>query len=171
VNKYGPRSADGGVDRLLLPPDGGELWMCGKHAIGPDVGAALERANGATTVVCLNERHELDERYPAYVRWLDANVGGAAIWHPIADLHVPTLDAASGLVASIVGRLDGGNNVLMHCAAGIGRTGATAAMVAIARGFSVAEALDIVARSRPMAGPEVGAQRDLVNAYADRHHV
>ncbi len=171
MNKYGPRSADGGVDRLLLPGAGGELWMCGKHAIGPDVEAALERAHHATTVVCLNERHELDDRYVDYVNWLDANLGGAAIWHPIADLHVPTLDAATGLVASIVDRLDSGSNVLMHCAAGIGRTGTTAAMVVIARGYSVDDALAIVAESRPMAGPEVGAQRDLVNAYAERHHV
>ncbi|NOX31752.1 MAG: hypothetical protein GXP35_17160, partial [Actinobacteria bacterium] len=92
MNKYGPRSFDGGIDQVPLPGASGELWLCGKHAIGPDVDAALARANDADTVVCLNERHELEDRYPAYVSWLDGSDSERAIWHPIPDLHVPTLE-------------------------------------------------------------------------------
>ncbi|NOX31753.1 MAG: dual specificity protein phosphatase family protein, partial [Actinobacteria bacterium] len=56
--------------------------------------------------------------------------------------------------------------VLVHCAAGIGRTGTTATMVLVALGLSVGDALELVGASRPMAGPEVGAQSRLVERFA-----
>jgi len=50
---------DGGIDEIPLPPLArGRLWLCGKHAIGPDPDGLLERV-GADGVVCLNEEHEL----------------------------------------------------------------------------------------------------------------
>jgi len=55
----------------------------------------------------------------------------------------------------------------MHCAAGKGRTGMTAACVLVALGMRPEEALVQVAASRPGAGPEVGVQRDLVSAFAE----
>ncbi len=166
MKKYGPRSFDGGIDQVPLPDASGELWLCGKHAIGPDVDAALVRANDSDTVVCLNERHELEDRYPEYVVWLDASDSERVIWHPIPDLHVPTLEEAHDLVGEIVRRVTNGRKVLVHCAAGIGRTGTTATMVLIALGLSAADALEVVGASRPMAGPEVGAQSRLVERYA-----
>ncbi|MEZ5280252.1 MAG: tyrosine-protein phosphatase [Acidimicrobiales bacterium] len=175
MSKWGPRSRDGGIDRIPLPIPDGELWLCGKHAIGPDVGAAMLRANGAGTVVCLTERYELADRYPDYVAWLDTNAAdspvhgrAAAIWHPIPDLHAPSLDDAEALVTRIVDRLDDGEGVLMHCAAGIGRAGTMATLVLMAVGLNVTEALWTVGQHRPMAGPEVGAQMDLVEAFSRR---
>ena len=56
----------------------------------------------------------------------------------------------------------------MHCAAGIGRTGTMAVCVLVAFGTPLDEALRIVGEARPMAGPEVGAQRELVEAFAAR---
>ena len=64
------RSRDGGVDEIPLPADvPGRLFLCGKHAIGPDPDGLLTRV-GATTVVCLNEAYELRERFPDFVAWL-----------------------------------------------------------------------------------------------------
>ena len=57
----GARARDGGIDRLPLPDTAGALWLCGKHVVGPDPVAALARVD-ATTIVCLNERYELDDR-------------------------------------------------------------------------------------------------------------
>jgi hypothetical protein len=156
-----PRSRDGGVDRVPLPSDRGQLWLCGKHVVGPDVVEAME-AIGATDVVCLNERSELATRYPEYVAWLDA--GRGAHWHPIPDLHAPSVEDARVLVAQVRGLLDAGATVLMHCGAGIGRAGTMAAAVLMTYGIPVAEAVAIVARHRPMAGPEAGAQRELLEA-------
>lgn len=148
-------------------PEGvaGALWLCGKHAIGPDH-LALVAETAADTVVCLVERHELAVRYDAYVEWLDRERDGRAIWWPIPDLHVPPLVATVTIVGDIAARLRSGDSVLVHCAAGMGRTGTVAACVLIALGQRVEDALWCVSAARPGAGPEVGAQRELVEAFA-----
>jgi protein-tyrosine phosphatase len=164
----GPRGRDGGIDTVPLPGFAGAISLCGKHAIGPDHEAALERC-GATTVVCLVEPHELLDRYPAYVGWLREHDGGRAVWFPIHDLHAPDVDVAVGLLAQLADRVRAGEHLLIHCAAGIGRAGTIATCLLITLGMGQTESLELVAAHRPMAGPEVGAQRDLVDAIWDRH--
>lgn len=55
---------------------------------------------------------------------------------------------------------------VLHCGAGIGRAGTIAAALLMRGGLSHDEALARVASSRPMAGPEAGAQRDLLVALS-----
>ncbi len=160
------RGVDGGIDEIPLPIQPGRLWLCGKHHIGPDVERAMT-AVGASGVVCLNERHELDDRYPAYVRWLDESGPERVLWYPIPDLHAPRLDAAIELVGAIVDRLAGGERLVMHCGAGIGRAGTIGTAVLLAGGVRLDDALDTIARHRPMAGPEAGEQQALLAALAD----
>jgi protein-tyrosine phosphatase len=161
------RARDGGIDEIPLPDVAGRLWLCGKHAIGPDVDATLV-AVGASTVVCLTERHELVDRYPEYVAWLEHERGRRALWHPIPDLHAPTLSELEPLVDELVGRLATGEGLVVHCGAGIGRAGTVAVCLLVSLGVALDDALDLVAAHRPMAGPEVGAQRDVVTAHAAR---
>jgi protein-tyrosine phosphatase len=163
----GPRSVDGGIDAVPLPVATGALSLCGKHAIGPDHAAAMERAN-ATTVVCLVEAHELDERYPAYLAWLHERRGHEVVWLPVHDLHAPPLARALPFLADLVERIGRGERLLMHCGAGLGRAGTMAACLLIELGLPRDDALALVAASRPMAGPEVGSQRDLVEQVAAR---
>jgi hypothetical protein len=162
-----PRSRDGGIDEIPLPHGPGRLWLCGKHVVGPDPERVLA-ALGATTIVCLTRRHELDQRFPDYVAWLDDHVDDRAVWFPIDDLHAPSLGAVESFVADVAARLDRGEGIVMHCAAGIGRAGTVATCVLIALGLDVDAALSVVAANRPMAGPEVGAQRELVLAFKRR---
>jgi hypothetical protein len=170
----GPRSRDGGIDELPLPRGPGRLFLCGKHAVGPDPEAALVRAGApGGTIVCLNERYELDDRYPDYVAWIDRHradrhPGGRAVCFPIPDLHAPSVERVEPFVAELRRRLDGGEHLLMHCAAGIGRTGTMAVALLLTYGTDLESALAIVGAHRPMAGPEVGSQRDLVNVLASR---
>lgn len=159
------RSVDGGIDRIPVPSTSGTLWLCGKHLIGPDPVTTID-ALGVDTVVCLSQQHELVERYPHYVEWL-ANAGEHAIWHPIPDLHAPSVDEAIHLTDEILRRLDLGHNVLLHCGAGIGRAGTIAAAVLLRRGMPLDRAIETVAANRPMGGPEAGAQTDLLHALAD----
>lgn len=166
-----PRQRDGGIDRVPFPPVAAAtlpstagLSLCGKHAVAPDVGAALTRS-GAHTVVCLVERHELAARYPAYVQWLEA-AATDAVWHPVHDLHAPPLAEAQVLVDHLVHRLRRGEHLLVHCGAGIGRAGTIAACILVRLGMEEVAALAHVAAHRPMAGPEAGAQRELVSAIA-----
>ena len=158
------RSRNGGIDEVPVPGVPGRLWLAGKHLVGPDPEQALERT-GAASIVCLNERHELEDRYPAYLHWLRANPG-RAVWWPIPDLHAPPIDEVAPLLDDLLDRLARGEGLLVHCGAGVGRAGTVAAALLVRSGVDVAAALEAVAAHRPMAGPESDAQRDLVRAAA-----
>lgn len=154
------RSLDGGIDEIPIPGSG-RLWLAGKHAVAPDPEAALARS-GADVVVCLNEAHELERRYPDYVPWLERHRPDRALWHPVPDLHAPGDDEARALLVELDARLDAGAGLLVHCGAGIGRAGTVAVLVLAGRGHSLEAALDTLRAHRPMAGPEAGPQHDLV---------
>ena len=153
---------DGGIHEIPLPASAaGRLWLCGKHAIGPDPEGLMERM-GTDMVVCLNEEHELAERYPEYVSWLRAQPSERALWYPIPDLHAPGLEQFTSVLIDIVDRVVAGNRLIVHCGAGIGRAGTTAVAVLVSLAVPLDEALDRVRRHRPAAGPEAGAQLELV---------
>ncbi len=158
------RGADGGIDRIPLPITSGQLWLCGKHAIGPDPEACLARVS-ATTVVCLTERHELNDRFPTYVEWLGSIGPARALWFPIHDLGAPSLHTAVPVLDDIAARLGDDERIVMHCAAGIGRAGTMAVATLMRLGVQRVDAMSIVAAHRPMAGPEAGAQMQFLVAY------
>jgi protein-tyrosine phosphatase len=56
----------------------------------------------------------------------------------------------------------------MHCGAGIGRAGTVATGLLISCGVPLPDALHHVGACRPMAGPEAGAQTELLVALAAR---
>jgi atypical dual specificity phosphatase len=58
--------------------------------------------------------------------------------------------------------------IIVHCAGGIGRSGTVAAAVLVRAGVPIEDALITVRSNRPMAGPEVGAQQDVLREFAQR---
>lgn len=155
-------NTDGDIHEIPLPPAvTGRLWLCGKHAIGPDPEALMRRV-GADGVVCLNHEYELAERYPNYMTWLQTQPTERVLWYPISDLHAPTLEHFAPVLNDIVDRVAAGRRLIVHCAAGIGRAGTTAVAVLVSLAVPLDEAIAHVRRHRPAAGPEVGAQLDLV---------
>lgn len=163
------RSRHGGVDEIPLPVAvPGRLWLAGRRFVGPNPVAAMA-AVGASMIVCLCESFELDERYPDYVDWLDSQPpAGVAtgLWWPIPDLHAPSLESAQALVGDLAAHLERGEGILVHCGAGLGRAGTVAVALLLRLGLRLPDALAAVAEARPGAGPEVGAQRDLLDALA-----
>ena len=153
------------IDQIPLPRTEGALWLCGRNDVGPDPEAALSWA-GASTIVCLNHVDELALRYPNYVEWLRANVGGRAIWYPIANFHAPSARSVMPVVRMITERLERGEGVVMHCAAGQGRAGTMATCVLMALGESTADAVRTVASNRVFAGPGSASQWALVEGVA-----
>ena len=159
------RARDGGVDEIPIAGlPSGALFLCGKHAVAPDPEALLARV-GATTIVCLNEAHELGSRYPEFLEWLAANAPERGVHHPIPDLHADAADLTA-LVENLYGRLVNGERLVVTCGAGIGRAGTVATALLMRTGASLDDALATVRAHRPMAGPESGAQTEVLEVLA-----
>ena len=155
------------IDRIPLPTHAahGALWLCGKHAIGPDPDELVERV-GADTVVCLVESHEIRARYPDYCDWLRRHEGTRAHWRPIPDLGALPDPAMAGLVDDVVALITTGRHLIVHCGAGIGRAGTIACGVLIRLGMGLDDALGHVRSHRRLAGPEAGAQQQFLEHLA-----
>ena len=140
----------------------GSLWlgsMPGRFESWSAFEARAQRARLAL-VVCLTSRSELAELSPAYhaavvqgtfpFRWLNL---------PMPNFGVPDDPAAfRHEVEQIAAALRRGDAVLLHCAAGMGRTGSTAACVLKALGLDTQEALQRVrdAGSNPQNAQQSG---------------
>ena len=164
----GERALNGGADHIpieQLQRSEGGLWLCGKHFVGPDPDEALART-GATAVVCLCERRELDSRYPDYVNWLHENRSLRAFWSPIPDLGAPSRQEGQALVSELCHHLKSGKRLLMHCGAGLGRAGTIAIALLTSLGTDPEEATALVAARRPMAGPQSVEQTDFLATWA-----
>lgn len=96
------------------------------------------RMKGISKIICLTSLEEIEAKSPTYARALQRNhVLWQQIMFPIVDYGVPSdrtrfLD----LVTDIAAALRVGVNVLLHCAAGIGRTGTVASCVLVALGVA-----------------------------------
>lgn len=120
---------------------------------------AAATAAGVSQVACLAEAGEIARKAQAYAA---ARAGAAlpfaVIDHPVPDFGAPAEAAAfDAFITGLSGALRNGETVVIHCAAGIGRTGMAAQRVLRALGLAPDEA---AARVRAAgAQPETAAQR------------
>lgn len=88
------------------------------------------------------------------------------LYFPIENFGTPdSLHKLDDLVCRVVGMAKGGNTPVLHCWAGLGRTGMVAASCLVACGFDPVEAIRTVRRLRPRT-IENEDQEDFVIAYA-----
>lgn len=116
-------------------------------------------------IVCLTPRHELASLAPDYDAALRAGTLPARWMHlPMRDFglaaNVATFRDGIGAVAR---ELAGGEVVLLHCAAGIGRTGTAAACLLKSLGVAREDALQRVRDAG--SSPESAAQSGLIHAF------
>ena len=157
------RALHGGVDEIPTSAPG-RLFLAGKHFVGPNTESAL-KAIGATKVICLVERFELERRYDDYIVFLETDE--RALWWPVMDFHAPNVSKSAEMVDELSSLLGAGERVLVHCGAGIGRAGTLAAAVLIRDGLAVPTALERVRAARPMAGPQSSTQEALLQELFD----
>lgn len=87
-------------------------------------------------------------------------------WFPIQDYHVPTsMQGLMELVHSILMLAEQGHTQIIHCRAGLGRTGLVASACLAARGYSAKEAFGHVRSARPGC-VETAAQEAYVHEFA-----
>jgi len=146
---------------------GGALWlgsMPGRFEAWSDFEIEAARA-GLALVVCLTPRDELAELSP---RYHSAVAQGAVAFRwmhvPMRNFGVPEDGAAFRRdVHGIAAALRHGDSVLLHCAAGIGRTGSAAACVLKALGATTEEALERVRAAG--SNPQNATQSGLVDWF------
>lgn len=146
----------------LPPPVPGNLWlgsMPGRFEAWSAFERQAQRA-GLALVVCLTPRDEVAELSPDYH---DAVTQGHVPFRwmavPMRNFGLPEDRAAfRRQVEEIAHALRQGDAVLLHCAAGIGRTGSAAACVLKALGVETEEALQRVrdAGSNPQNAQQSG---------------
>lgn len=147
---------------LLPPPVAGSLWLAGMPGRFEPWSSFESRARRASLglVVCLTPRSEMAELSPTYHA---AMVQGTL---PFRWLHLPMPNfgtpedpvAFQQGVQQIAQALRQGDAVMLHCAAGLGRTGSTAACVLKTLGLETQEALQRVrdAGSNPQNAQQSG---------------
>lgn len=128
-------------------PDGisGKLYlhsMPGRYEPFDQAVAAI-RLRGISQVICLVSSDEIDAKSPDYARLLRSNhLPWRQEMFPIVDFGVPRDRMAFfSLAERTASSLRGGANILVHCGAGVGRTGLLAASVLILFGLPLAEAV------------------------------
>jgi protein-tyrosine phosphatase len=139
--------------------------LCALRDVADDPGAALA-STGATTIVCLNQRAELERRAPTYLEWIEAHREVQSLWFPIRNFHAESADATMPLLQLVVDRLERGEGVIMHCAMGQGRAGTMAVCLLMLLGSTRDHALRTVAEHRVFAGPGEWSQWALVDDVA-----
>jgi predicted protein tyrosine phosphatase len=153
---------------LALPaPVSGRLWltsMPGRFETWQEF-CTEATAHGIEGLVCLNPLHEVASGSPQYH---NAITGGALPWRwrhlPMRDFGLAAgEDRFRAEVIEVADELSAGAVLVLHCAAGIGRTGTVAACLLKHLGCSKSEALQRVRAAG--SNPESSAQSGLIDSF------
>lgn len=121
---------------------------------------------GVGHVVCLVPEAEIARKSPDYLEAMQRNQLPAKLWRcDIPDYGLP--ENADNLIQTldqIRSLLDNGESVVIHCAAGCGRTGLASTLLLNRMGLPLDEAIKIIRLAG--SAPDTQEQRDFLNQHA-----
>ena len=85
---------------------------------------------------------------------------------PIRDHDVTTIDAIKPVAQRILQEIYDGEKLVVHCFAGIGRTGIVTSAILIENGLSAFEAMNLITEKRQFKVPETTEQVQFIEDYA-----
>jgi protein-tyrosine phosphatase len=139
-------------------PRGGE-WLADE--------IATWRHAGIGTVLSLLTREEEQELDLTDERRQVTKSGIKFMSLPIPDRRTPGSEAeVKAIVEELDSDLSDGNNVVIHCRQGVGRSGLLAACVLISKGLSAGAAVEVITAARGVAVPETPEQRRWIDQFA-----
>ncbi|MGE0490010.1 MAG: dual specificity protein phosphatase family protein [Vulcanimicrobiota bacterium] len=157
-------------DGLVGPGRLGLTLLPGRRDRGRQLAEDLESLSeqGVGAVVCLIPLAEL-ESYGVGQLLAEYRSRGWQAYHlPIVDQRVTTVDEMRAAVDWVDERLAQGLAVVVHCVAGLGRSGMLAASLLTSRGLSPEEAIAAVRQTRSPRAVETRIQEQLVADFALR---
>lgn len=156
--------------QVQLPGDvAGLLWlhsMPGRCESLDEAWAEAQRL-GVSCIICLAPLDEIREKSPKYARAIEEQQCPCHLRRfPICDYHGPDDDQSfRRLAVEVADSLRNGGRVLVHCGAGIGRTGMFAIAVLITLGLPAEQARRHVTAAD--AGPERPAQEEALRRFLE----
>ncbi|HSJ00833.1 MAG: tyrosine-protein phosphatase [Verrucomicrobium sp.] len=161
---------------VTLPPAAtGKLYLTGmpgyregrfEEALEEWNAIRLEVGDDKATMLCLTGESEIRSKSPGYYHSLQEGFWqGRRLVLPIPDFDIPPdAEGFHLLVLDLAKRIKRGETVIIHCAAGIGRTGTAAVCVLLALGAPLANAVAQVRQAG--SGPETPEQRQFVERFS-----
>ena len=119
------------------------------------------------TIVTLIEDFEFSMLNTPDLREKIVECGIDSIHYPIVDMNAPSDPMTfCDLIDDLLLRLEQGENIVIHCRGGLGRTGLLAACLLCANNFSVKDAIALV-RARRQGAIQTKKQEDFIQLFAD----
>lgn len=121
---------------------------------------------GVKAIAILAEPHEVARYWGSLNNYLNIlnDKGFEYVYSPIRDFQAPDLNQLKKLIGWIESRIEANRPVLVHCRAGIGRTGTIIAAYLVKKGYEAKDAITIVRKAIPLA-LEVDEQVSIVYEY------